>query len=111
MNMLELQEKFIGELLSGVKGPWDKVELHYEYFEWEGDVIENYISKIYRDQSAEHLSLSVDALDILLALRQCRPEGQSEQWTWFEFRIDSKGAYKFDYKYDTPPLAAEEIKH
>jgi hypothetical protein len=111
MNMLELQEKFIEELLKGVRGAWSRIEIHYEYFEWDGDVFENYISKIYQGQAAEHLSLSVDALDVLLDLQQCKPAGQSEQWTWFEFRLDSSGAYEFDYKYGTPPLAAEEMKH
>jgi hypothetical protein len=53
----------------------------------------------------------VDALDVLLDLQQCNPAGQSERWTWFEFRLDSSGAYEFDYKYGTPPLAAEEMKH
>jgi arginyl-tRNA synthetase len=48
MNMLELQEKFIEELLKGVRGAWSRIEIHYEYFEWEGDVFENYISKIYQ---------------------------------------------------------------
>jgi hypothetical protein len=111
MDILDLQRIFINELLKGVESPWDRLEVHYEYFVWEGDAIVNYTSEAIEGQNARELELSLEASTILRALHDCKPEGQAEPWTWLEFSLDKSGAYKFDYKYGVPPLAAEEIKY
>lgn len=111
MNMIDLQHKFINAILENVDGPWDRLEVHYEYFVWEGDAIVNYTSEAIEGQTARELELSFEASAILRALHDCKPEGQTEPWTWLEFTLDSTGTYKFDYKYGVPPLAAEEIKY
>lgn len=57
------------------------------------------------------LRLSLDALAILAELQQQRPEGHADPWTWLEFVLDSAGQYRFEYKYDVPPLVAEQFMY
>jgi hypothetical protein len=111
MLMLQLQEKFIAELTKSAGEEWDRIDIHYEYFPWQGTVIENYTSKVTSGEAARQLPLSFDVLEVVLALNECKPEGQTEKWTWFEFTMESDGSYKFEYKYGMPPLAADEIKY
>jgi hypothetical protein len=43
-------------------------------------------------------------------LKACRPAGQPEAWRWLELVIDrAAGKYRFDYRYDTPPLLATQV--
>src|SRR5688572_1631925 len=111
MEMIQLQERFIGELLVSAPRDWDRIEVHYERFSWKGQWLEKYMSKALQGAQTKQISLTLEALDILTELNGCIPNGQSEPWTWVEFRLDKDGGYKFDYKYGTPPLAAESIKH
>lgn len=108
---LALQEAFIAALVNEVSAGWDRIEIHYENFEWQGKALEKYISKSIRGEQARELPLSLEMLDVLVELQRHPPEGQTEKWTWIEFTIDNAGRYSFDYKYGTPPLAAKSLKY
>ena len=38
-----------------------------------------------------NLKLPLEALDLLVKLKQHKPQGQSEEWVWLEFFIDKTG--------------------
>src|SRR2546430_1873153 len=99
MDMIRLQEKFIGEIAGNLDVPWDRIEIHYELFERKGDVMEKYVSQIHHGQQSGPLPLSHEALEVLLALNRCKPDGQAQRWTWFDFTLASDGTYRFDYEY------------
>jgi hypothetical protein len=109
--VLALQEAFIAALLKEVPDAWDRIEIHYEHFEWQGRTLEKYISRSTRGGQAQELPLSLEMLDLLVELQQHAPEGQAEKWTWLEFTLDPSGHYKFDYRYGMPPLAAKSVKY
>jgi hypothetical protein len=110
-KILALQEAFIAALIKEVPDAWDRIEVHYEHFEWQGQTLEKYISNLILGGQASELPLSLEMLDLLVELQAHPPEGQFEKWTWLEFELDATGRYKFDYKYGTPPLAAKSMKY
>jgi hypothetical protein len=109
MDMLELQEQFIGELLDTVSEPWDRIEVHYENFAWSDGSSEIYVANRFLAGEKIDVDLSVEALDALAELQAHLPEGQTEPWTWLVFTIDATGKYSFDYQYGVPPLVAREM--
>jgi hypothetical protein len=109
VTLVELQEKFIGEVLQAVDDPWDVVEVHYEYFVWKGNVMEQFTAKAQHRGAARSIDLPMAATDLLLEMRDAKPQGQAEHWTSVDFRLESDGKYKFDYGYGTPPMAAKRI--
>lgn len=109
MDMLKLQEQFIGELLNAVTEPWDRITVHYERYQWSGDSSEMYMAHRHLGPEQSDIDLPLEALDALIALQEHPPQGQSEPWTWVEFTIDQTGQYHFDYRYGVPPLTAREI--
>lgn len=111
MNMLELQEKFIGIVVKGAPATWDRIEIHYENYDQDGEKIVKTISKAIAGQGSDRLRLPLEGLRLLDELKTQIPAGQSEPWTWLEFSLDRQGKYKFDYKYGVPPLVAEALKY
>lgn len=109
MDMLELQEQFIGELLDAITEPWDRIEVHYENFAWSEGSSEKYVATRFLGDEEADVDLPLEALDALVALQEHPPEGQEEPWTWLRFSIDASGKYQFDFQYGVPPLTAEEI--
>jgi hypothetical protein len=110
MRALELQEEFIGELLSRAKHPWDRIEFHFERYEWQGRVLEFHTSEIFEASQAHDFPPTNEALNLLVELNRCIPQGESERWTWLDFYIDNRGVYRFDFKYGLPPLAGASIQ-
>ena len=106
MDTIRLQERFIAELLPGAPGEWDRIEVHCERFAWKEQVLEKYVSKALHGSQSQQVPLSLEALDTLTELQAFVPLGQAERWTWLEFHLDPAGNYQFDYRYGTPPLAA-----
>ncbi len=109
MDMLELQEQFIGELLDAITEPWERIEVHYENFAWSDGSSEIYVTNRFLGDEKIDVDLSVEALDALAALQEHPPQGQSEAWTWLTFTLYATGKYHFDYQYGVPPLVAREI--
>ena len=107
MKMVDLRNEFATRVASSVKLPWDEIRIHYENAVLYGEPREVYRAS-FRSTGAEHdLELSLEALDILLELKRCKPQNQEDEWVWFEFFIDKTGKYKFDYKYSDPPLISQ----
>jgi len=111
MNTLELQQAFITALLKEAPAAWDRIEIHYEHFEWQGKTFEKYISNTIRSGQATELPLSLEMLDLLVELQRHPPQGQADKWTWLEFTLDNSGRYAFNYQYGTPPLTAKSLKY
>jgi hypothetical protein len=111
MNTLALQEAFIAVLLKEAPATWERIEIHYEHFEWQGKTFEKYISNTIRSGQATDLPLSLEMLDLLVELQQHPPQGQADKWTWLEFTLDDSGHYAFNYQYGTPPLTAKSLKY
>lgn len=109
MDMIELQEQFIGELLDAITEPWERIEVHYENFAWSDGSSETYVANRFLVDEKIDVDLSVEALDALAALQKHPPQGQSEAWTWLTFTLDATGKYHFDHQYGVPPLVAREI--
>ncbi len=110
MDMLNLQEKFISEMLKGINRPWDSIKVHYENCEVNGEISEMNTARLQSSDGEHDFDLSLDAMDCLVELKNHLPQGQSEPWTWVEFFIDKMGRYKFDYKYGLPPLTSDYLK-
>ena len=109
MDMLNVQEKFVLEMLKGVSQPWDSIKIHYENCEVNGEVLEIDTARVLSSDGEHDFDLSLDAINCLVELKSYLPQGQSEPWTWVEFFIDKTGRYKFDYKYGLPPLTADYL--
>jgi hypothetical protein len=111
MEMIDLQNEFATRLASSIKSPWDEIRVHYENAVLYGESREVY-SASFRSNGVEHdLDISLEALDVLLKLKQCKPKNQQDEWIWFEFFIDKAGRYKFDYIYTDPPLIMQQLKY
>jgi hypothetical protein len=50
------------------------------------------------------------AIQDLRALRECRPQGQDEDWTSVAVSLERSGAYRFEYGYGVPSFAAQRMK-
>ncbi|MCY1075835.1 hypothetical protein [Archangium lansingense] len=109
MDMLELQEQFIGALLDAVPEPWERIEVQYENFAWSDDRSEIYVANRFLAGEKADVDLSLEAIEALAALQAHPPEGQGEPWTWLTFTINATGEYHFDYRYGVPPLIAREM--
>ncbi|HET7457401.1 MAG TPA: hypothetical protein VFJ74_07085, partial [Gemmatimonadaceae bacterium] len=88
---------------------WDRVEIHYEFYVYEGTDLESSTSVSFLGDAWTDLDLSFDALHLMRAMRNAKPEGQAEHWTSMDFRLDSTGKFSFDYGYGIPPMAARTI--
>ncbi|MBF5043324.1 hypothetical protein FGE12_13080 [Aggregicoccus sp. 17bor-14] len=110
MSLVELQQRFIREVLAGVDGAWDRIEVHFEYYVWKGDVLRQSTSVSFLDGKESDVDLSFDAFELMCELRNAKPEGQAEHWTSMDFRIDSTGKFTFDHGYGVPPMAARTIE-
>jgi hypothetical protein len=111
MTMIELQDKFAIELASSMTSRWDSIKIHYENMTVGGEVYELFTAFYYVGEIEHQFNLGIQALDTLIELKKHLPLGQAEKWTWFEFEFSSSGKYQFDYKYDMPPLIANELKY
>ena len=110
MNMIELQEKFVAEVLKGIRGNWASVHIHYERFLWNEVLLEKFTSEVMIDGKMCRFNISLDAIDCLVELQECKPIDQEDAWTWLKFELTNSGKYKFDFHYGVPPLCAEAIK-
>jgi len=109
-TLLELQQEFIREVLRCVQvEEWDRIEIHYEFYVWEGVDLEQSTSNSFVGDVRTDLDLSFDAIELAFAMRNAKPDGQAEHWTSMDFRIDSTGKFSFDYGYGLPPMAARTI--
>jgi len=108
--MIELQEKFVAEILRGRHAMWTSIHIHYERFLWNEILLEKYTSEMMVAGKMCELDISLDAIDCLVELQECKPTGQEDAWTWLEFELTNSGKYKFDFHYGVPPLCAEAIK-
>ncbi|HEX2778337.1 MAG TPA: hypothetical protein VHM30_02490 [Gemmatimonadaceae bacterium] len=107
--LVELQQAFVREVLRCVHVEWERIEIHYEFYVYDGDDLEQSTSNSFHGNVRSDLDLSFDAVDLMLAMRNAKPEGQAEHWTSLDFRLDSAGKFTFDYGYGLPPMAARTI--
>lgn len=106
----ELSELFARTIASEMRSEWDSVEINYEHFPWRDMCFEQLVSVYFRGGERLQFTPSLDAVDLLVALKQALPPG-AEPWTHLLFRMSSDGQFKFDFKYGVPPLAAESIRY
>ena len=111
MNILELQDKFVVELLRPIKSRWDTIQVHYENMTVDGNNREIYTAMQIVDGERNQFNPTLEALDLLLELKKCKPNGQADEWTWLEFTAENTGKYKFDFMYDLPPHIATALKY
>jgi len=111
MEMIELQNQFAARVARSAKSAWDEIRIHYENAPVEGVPREVYTSTFVHNGARQELKLPLEAIDLLVQLKQSKPQGQAEEWVWLEFFMDKTGKYKFDYKYDNPPLIMEQLKY
>jgi hypothetical protein len=109
MTPVELQEKFIDEVLRCVRVDWDRIEVHYEYYVWKGNVLQQFTAQSFQGTAATDIDLSFAAANLMQEMRDSKPEGQAEHWTSMDFKLDGTGKFKFDYGYGLPPMAARTI--
>lgn len=110
MSLADLQQELVHEVLNCLAAPWDRVEIHYEYVEWKGIPLESFTSDSFKGDVRNDLDLSFEAIALMRAMRKAKPEGQAENWSSFDFHLDSTGKYRFDHGYDLPPMAARKIR-
>ncbi len=113
MRMIELQDKFAQGVVDSVRESWDEIRIHYENAVVDGMNHEIYTAAYFlQGVRVGDLDLDLELLDTLVELKGSKPEGQDQEWTWLEFVVNREaGKYRFDYKYDTPPIALEHAKH
>jgi len=107
--LVELQQQFIQEVVRCIQVEWDRVEIHYEFYVYEEDDLEQSTSVSICGDARTDLDLSFDVVELMFAMRKAKPEGQAEHWTSMDFRLDSTGKFSFDYGYGIPPMAARTI--
>jgi hypothetical protein len=111
MDAIDLQNKFAVCIANSVKAPWDEIRIHYENAEIEGVAREIFSAYMIIEGTKREVEPPLEALDILIEMQQHKPQDQLESWLWVEFLMDKTGKYRFDYKYDTPPLIMDQIKY
>lgn len=109
MDSLDMQKKLVMELVNLVQDPWDAIEVHYEYFVWDGNVMEQYTAVSIAEGLRTTLDLPWALSDLMLEMHDTKPHGQGGSWTSMDLKIEPTGKYKFDFGYDTPPMAARRI--
>lgn len=107
--LVELQQQFIQEVVRCIQVEWDRLEIHYELYAYDGDNLEQSTSVTMLGDARSDLDLSFDVLELMSAMREAKPGGQAEHWTSMDFRLDSTGEFSFDYGYGIPPMAARTI--
>lgn len=111
MEMIELQNQFAARVAGAVKSAWDEIRIHYENAPVEGVTREVFTASFLLNGTHQELKLPLEAIDLLVELKQHKPQGQAEEWVWLEFFMDRTGKYKFDYRYENPPLILEQVKY
>jgi hypothetical protein len=111
MEMLELQNKFAAMVAGRMKSAWDEIRVHYENAPVGNVAREVFTATFMLNGAKQQLKLPLEAIDLLVQLKQSKPQGQTEEWGWLEFFLDKTGKYKFDFKYDDPPLLMEQLKY
>jgi hypothetical protein len=109
-EMIEMLDEFAILVSRAVRHPWDEIRVHYESVVVEDEPRVVFTSDFVHDGRSDDLKLPLEALDSLAKLQQARPEGQAERWTWLQFSMARTGKYKFDYKYDYPPLIKQRVE-
>ena len=109
MPLVELQQQFIREVVHCIQVEWDRVEIHNEFYVHEGTDLEQSTSVSFLRDAWADLDLSFDVLELIFAMRNAKPEGQTEHWTSMDFRLDSTGKFSFEYGYGIPSMAARTI--
>lgn len=111
MEMIELQNTIAQELARSVEPAWDSLHFHYENATVDGLNCEIFTAVFFKDGIKSEFTPTLEALDLCLELRNYRPEGQAEEWTWLDCVLEQTGKYKFDYNYGLPPQIAIAIKY
>ena len=111
MEMIDIQDQFAALLARSLKVPWDEIQVHYENAKIDEFNREVFTSWRLLDGVKHEIRPSLESIDLLAELQKHKPQGQSDTWLWLEFSIDRKGKYRFDYKYDNPPLIMEQIRY
>src|SRR6218665_1583386 len=62
MTMIPMQEQFIGELLGSISDAWDRIEVHYENFEWSDGSSEKYVATRHLGDEEADVDLPLEAL-------------------------------------------------
>lgn len=102
--MIELQDEFAQGVVDTVQASWDEIRIHYENAVVKGHRHVMHTAGYFHQGVRRDLKLPLELLDVLRALKACKPEGQAEEWTWLEFVVSSAtGKYNFDYNYGPPP--------
>ncbi len=111
MEVFALQDKFATRMASLVESPWDEICVHYENAEIDGISREIFTSSVLIDGAKRELRIPLDAIDTLAQLQQQPPQGQKDKWVWLDFVVDKHGKYKFDFKYENPPLIMKQARY
>lgn len=106
---MSLQAKFARTVASSIKSPWDRLEVHYENILWKEMLFEKYRSAYFASERKFDLPLSLDAIDVLVALKHAVSDVH-EPWTHLVFNLHSSGKFDYDFKYGMPPMTADELK-
>ncbi len=111
MTVVELQDQFVRLLARDAPAGWQSAFVHYENFLAENsELFEMSTSQVRVGGRDQHLELSLDAIDLLVALRDAMARTAASPWTWVEITVQSSGKYAFDYQYGVPPLTAQSLQ-
>ena len=108
---IELQERFIAELLEGIQQDWTEINLTFEYFTWKGNTYKKFLAKGFNGSESFQYHLSLEALDLLVELNKQMSEDGKEAWSWLVFTLNDSGKYDFDFKYGIPPMTEEMLRN
>lgn len=108
--VLALQDRIVEQIDSELPPAWQSYEIHYEYFVWEGETFEKYISTCHTATGKMDYFPSMEVVDLLLELQNSSDGGGKEKWTHVTCAFDRSGKYQFEFFYGMPPLAAKAIK-
>lgn len=108
MEVLELQNEIASRVAQLPQTRWDEIRIHYENAILEGARFEIFTAKFLVNGESRDFSLPLPLLDLLVRLQSIKPTGQDKAWLWTEFTMHSNGKYRFEFKYSTPPLAAQQ---
>ena len=108
MEILELQNQIASRVAQLPQTRWDEIRVHYENAILKGTRFEIFTAKSLLNGESHDFTLPLPILDLLVELQTIKPPGQDEAWLWTEFTMHSSGKYRFEYKYSTPPLAAQQ---
>jgi len=112
MNDIEWQEKVVKEIVASVSQDWDLIKVHYEhYVHNNGDNYRFEQCFVYLNGVKDQFFMKFQTYNLFHIAHTHILKTGNEPWTSFDLEIEVDGKFKFEFRYDLPPMTEDQLKH